>query len=341
MKENQTALLSDPQRAISEALTPEIAQDAARTWQAEGATLRSIPAVQNFVYAVERDDGPAILRFTHESHRSAQEVEAEVRWMQDLHERGLPVPEVRYSQNGALVETADSSHGRFLVTCFKRLAGQAPDPTDLRVWNPSMFEQLGAVMARLHQAAYEAAWTPASLARRSWREENVAQNFHFYVPADEKMVHRAFDRLLGELDLWPRARDSYGLIHADLNHANFFITSGGLDIFDFDDSCYFWFAYDLVVPIFHFPAAAQPEFDAKAREALVALLRGYESVRRLSTQWLETMPLLFKWRDLVTYGFFYQQLKIGNLPERLRTTFLSMRARIEADRPIAEVGSAR
>ncbi len=157
------------------------------------------------------------------------------------------------------------------------------------------------------------------------------------MPVGEKAVHEAFDRVLQKLDRLPLSRESFGLIHADLNHANFFLTSTGLNIFDFDDSCYCWFAYDLLAPIFHFPAAEQRVMDAKAQRALRLLLRGYESVRRFNRAWLELLPLLLKWRDLLTYGFFYEQLEITALPDGMRRTFLAMRARIEADRPIAEI----
>lgn len=265
----------------------------------------------------------------------------EVSWLIDLKQRGLPVPAFYPSRQDELVETVESDQGRFVVTCFERLAGVEPDPGQPGCWSAQIFEELGAMMARLHQASYEAAWNPAALARRGWREESVAQNFHFYVPMGEKAVHEAFDRVLAKLDALPRSRDSFGLIHADLNHANFFVTPAGLNIFDFDDSCYCWFAYDLLVPIFHFPAAEQEVMNAQAQRALRSLVRGYESVRRFNPAWLELLPLLFKWRDLLTYGFLYEQLEIEELPERMRRTFLAMRARIESDRPIAEIGDAR
>ena len=70
------------------------------------------------------------------------------------------------------------------------------------------------------------------------------------------------------------------------------------------------------------------------------MLRGYESVRRFNPAWLKWLPLLLQWRDLLTYGFFYEQLETAALPVHLREKFLAMRARIEAGRPIAEIGDA-
>jgi amicoumacin kinase len=130
------------------------------------------------------------------------------------------------------------------------------------------------------------------------------------------------------------------LIHADLNHANFFIVHEGLNVFDFDDSCFCWFAYDLIVPIFHFPTTNQIAMDAATQHDFRSLLRGYELSRPFDRDWLDWLPLFLNWRDLLTYGFSYEQLEIAGLPDKLRQTFLGMRARIEADRPIAEIGDA-
>ncbi len=333
-------LRSPPQRAVAAAATEALARQAAELWDGTLIGREPVRAVQNYVFAIERAGRPAILRLTHESHRSVEEVEAELRWILDLKECGLPVAAPYRSRRDCRTETVPSAQGGFVVSCFEHLAGTEPDPKNPELWTDRMFEQLGALTARIHQASYDAAWTPATLPRRNWREESVAQNFHFYVPVGEKAMHDAFDRVLAKLDALPRSRDAYGLIHGDLNHANFLLTPDGLKVFDFDDSCYCWFAYDLIVPIFHFPSADETEMNARARHAFRLLLRGYESVRRFNPAWLKWLPLLLQWRDLQTYGFFYEQLEISALPENLRQKFLGMRARIEAGRPIAEIGGA-
>lgn len=340
MKAKSRPLRSTPQRAIAAAVTSEIVRSAADLWGAENSAPRPIPAVQNFVFSIGRTGSPAVLRLTHESHRSLAEVESELCWMIDLKERGLPVAGAFRSVRNTLTEPIGSAHGRFVAVCFKCLPGVEANPAQPEFWSTRMREQLGSIMAQMHQAAAAAGWKPETLSRGTWRDESVARNFHSYVPASEKSVHRAFDRVRAELDSLPRSRESFGLIHADLNHANFLITPGGLNIFDFDDSCYSWFAYDLIVPIFHQPTADQTAMDAKARATLDLLLQGYERVRPFDRAWLEWLPLFLKWRDLLTYGFFYEQLEIGKLPAQLRKTFFGMRARIEADRPIADLSAA-
>ena len=63
-------------------------------------------------------------------------------------------------------------------------------------------------------------------------------------------------------------------------------------------------------------------------------------VRRFDRGWLEVVSVFFKCRDLITCGFFWEQLELAALPESVAENFLAMRARIEADRPIAEISDA-
>ena len=212
--------------------------------------------------------------------------------MIDLKECGLPVAVPYRSRRDCRTETVSSAQGKFVAACFEHLDGVEPDPANPELWTDQMFEQLGAVTAKMHQASYDAAWTQATLPRRTWREESVAQNFHFYVPVGEKAVHEAFDRVLAKLDALPRSRDAYGLIHADLNHANFFLTPGRLNVFDFDDSCYCWFAYDLIVPIFHFPGRRSSRDECQGASTRFAFSCADTRAFAVSIRaWLKWLPL--------------------------------------------------
>jgi Ser/Thr protein kinase RdoA (MazF antagonist) len=337
---NDAPLRSSAQRAIEQALTPDVLQRAASFWNAPLDSLSALRGVQNFVYALDLPGAPSILRLTHESHRRVDEVEAELCWINDLAARKLNVTPPRRSRAGALLEVLESRHGRFIATCFERARGVPLDPTDPVMANATVFENLGAMIGALHNAARERAWTERSLSRPNWREESVVRNFKLYVPETDALTQRGFDRALREFDSLPRSRESYGLIHGDLNHANLFVADGQLTAFDFDDSCFFWFAYDLAVAIYHLPPAENQEVtNENARRIFRSLISGYQRVAPFEPDWLERIPLFLKWRDLLIYGFYYEQLAIDSLPERLQKNFVAMRERIEADRPIADISA--
>ena len=119
MSESPAPLRSAGQRPIAQALTPEVARDAANLWVTDSSALAPLRAVQDFVYAVESPAGASILRLTHESHRELGEVEAELCWIHDLAQRGLRVAWPRRSKQGAFVETVESRGGRFFATVFR------------------------------------------------------------------------------------------------------------------------------------------------------------------------------------------------------------------------------
>jgi Ser/Thr protein kinase RdoA (MazF antagonist) len=297
--------------------------------------------VQNFVYAIEVSEARSILRLTHESHRRVDEVEAELLWINDLATRKLNVARPRRSRSGELLEVIESRHGRFIATSFERAQGVPLDPTDPAMWNARIFENWGAMIGALHNAAREGAWTERSMPRPSWREESVVRHFKLHVPETDALVRCAFDRVINALDSLPRSTESYGLIHGDLNHGNLFVADGQPAVFDFDDSCFSWFAYDLAVAIYHLPAGQnQKATNENARQVFRSLIRGYQRVACFEPVWLEWIPLFLKWRDLLIYGFFFEQLAIDSLPEWLQKNFTAMRERIEADRPIADISTA-
>ena len=197
MKRPGAPLRSAPQRALAAAVTPELAQVAAGFWEVKGALPKPLHAVQNFVFAIERTAGSAILRLTHEAHRSPSEVEAELRWILDLAERGLAVAKPYRSKSDAWLEAVASSNGQFIATCFERFANIEPSSHDPASWDEQLLKNLGSTIAKLHRASREAAWDPAALSRPSWRQESGVRNFHSLVPATETSVHRAYDRVLG------------------------------------------------------------------------------------------------------------------------------------------------
>jgi Ser/Thr protein kinase RdoA (MazF antagonist) len=214
---DQAPRRSDTDRAIAAAVTTELLARAAKHWIGEVSNLTALRAVQNFVYAADFPHGPSILRLTHDSYRTADEVKAELQWIQDLASRGLSVSTPLPTNSGSFVESIDSSHGRFIATCFLRAKGTPPDPKNPAQWNEALFEKWGAFIAGLHEAARMRAWTPASLGRNRWNEEIVVRDYRRFVPASEVAAREAFDRLFLKLRALPQSSESFGLTHADFH----------------------------------------------------------------------------------------------------------------------------
>jgi Ser/Thr protein kinase RdoA (MazF antagonist) len=119
-------------------------------------------------------------------------------------------------------------------------------------------------------------YTPAAgRLRFGWEQDELFRNIGSYLPQTDDIVWVEYSRLIKWLSGHPQDRDTYGLIHGDFGPTNFRYRNGSLTVFDFDDSCYHWYAYDLAVTIY-------PHGWRKGAKGLLeALLEGYlEEFRR-------------------------------------------------------------
>lgn len=64
-------------------------------------------------------------------------------------------------------------------------------------------------------------------------------------------VHKIAEALISEIMGLPKDSDSYGLIHYDIRPWNFIIDGEKINVFNFDDSLYGWFALDVGVALYH------------------------------------------------------------------------------------------
>ena len=67
------------------------------------------------------------------------------------------------------------------------------------------------------------------------------------LPDRLQVVGQRIQSTLEEIKSLPKDQNSFGMIHGDFNDGNFTVdySNGAITAFDFDDSCYFWFVYEL------------------------------------------------------------------------------------------------
>lgn len=150
--------------------------------------------------------------------------------------------------------------------------------------------KLGEVLAKFHLATQDFAQTrPNDLSLAGWRE------VYDGIPA--KAANEAFPglraRMGRELDqmdkLWPSDLPS-GVIHADLFPDNvFFLQDGVSGLIDFYFACTDSYAYDLIICLNAWCFEADFAFNVTKARALVS---GYQSVRALTPEEIEALPLL-------------------------------------------------
>src|SRR5204862_203499 len=110
------------------------------------------------------------------------------------------------------------------------------------------FRLRGRTLGQIH--ALSKAYLPSHSFRRfAWDEDKLLLDINGFLPKSEKIVWREYDMLKERLKDYPKSRQTYGLIHGDLGETNYRYQGTQLNIFDFDDCCYHWFAYDLAIAI--------------------------------------------------------------------------------------------
>ncbi|MBU3926468.1 MAG: hypothetical protein KKB74_01580, partial [Bacteroidetes bacterium] len=92
------------QNEITGLLNNQLISFAATHWSATGK-IELLDNVANFVYQFQSGNQWKILRITHCSHRSEDEIVAELDWVNFLHNHGVPVARPYPSTNQRFTET--------------------------------------------------------------------------------------------------------------------------------------------------------------------------------------------------------------------------------------------
>ena len=87
-------------------------------WNATGEAIL-LDDVSNFVYEFPSQDERRILRLTHSSHHTEDEIVVELDWLKFLIQDGVPASQPLLSQNGRLSECYPVEGSYVVATVFE------------------------------------------------------------------------------------------------------------------------------------------------------------------------------------------------------------------------------
>jgi Ser/Thr protein kinase RdoA (MazF antagonist) len=163
--------------------------------------------------------------------------------------------------------------------------------------------------------------------RMSWYEDDVWVNAEQYLSPEEQSARRELSVLRDWLKDQPKSKGEYGLVHGDLCAANFFVHDNLVTLFDFDDSSYHWFIYDLVCAVA--PAAFRPVDERHPLRD--AILEGYVKAHPLPEDWEAKFNQFLRMRGLYLF-ILHQRNWHGDPAENPKRGFID-RLRISFDEP--------
>jgi Ser/Thr protein kinase RdoA (MazF antagonist) len=267
----------------------------------------------NLVYYYERDGQQRILRISYRPDRPVEYIQAELHFVKYLAENGVRVSAPIPSEKGNLVEVIRAAGIPFIVVSFVRGRGMRVPDNGYRYCEgvpiQEYFQNWGQVLGQMHWLAKTYQPLSETVKRPEWHTRDYFTGF----PYGDRLpvIQTKYDHLLAELHALPKDVDSYGLVHFDFNDGNFTVDYGNGDItvFDFDDSCYFWFMYELACAweggigrVMYRPLVERKAFMDLYMEQV---MEGYTRENTLGSAWLDRMPLflrLIQMQELMHYA---------------------------------------
>lgn len=261
-------------------------------WEGLAGPLEVLGDRDNLVCAVSRGASRHVLRLTHSDRRTEDQVTAEMHFVDYLAREGVDVATPLPSRSGSLVERVEARSGYFSACLLTWAPGQRVTYRS-SLWTEPMIGAWGRTLGRIH--ALSRTYEPLPEAPRfSWRDDDVWANALTYLPARETVARERRVELQPRLERLPQAPESFGMIHGDLGSANFHVEGQRLVVFDFDDCCLHWYAYDIAVALWAYRLLGP---DDRQRHR-TTWLQGYQSVCALEPLWLPILDLFFELRAL-------------------------------------------
>jgi Ser/Thr protein kinase RdoA (MazF antagonist) len=323
---------------ITKRYNDQILDEAIRRFDIPEDQIALLDGFESYIYEFERDDAEYILRVGHSRRRTVDLIRGEVDWINHLSAGGAGVAHAITSSRGELVEAIDDDHGgQFLVTAFQKAPGR---PSWEAGWSPELYQTYGKLLGRIH--ALSKSYTPADPAwrRPEWNDPSNLDVLRWLPESEPRLIER-FRQIDAYLEALPRDDESYGLIHQDAHPGNFFVDDAGrITLFDFDDSVYSWYVYDIAMVVFYM-IVVDDDPEGLLRSFWPQFWAGYCEENTLDPIWLAEIPHFMKLREVDNYALLHRSY--GDLEaidpdeDRWVTAFLRDRKRrIEENVPLVD-----
>nr|WP_307471951.1 phosphotransferase [Paenibacillus harenae] len=272
----------------------------------EGYEIKPVKAHdggRNVVYTCEKEGTYAkILRIVFLNDRSREDILGELEYVRYLFEHGGSVSDVVSSLKGNLLEEITHNNHIFFICLFKKAKGKMLVENHYRYREGApiteYYYNCGKVLGKLHQISK--GYTPVHR-RYSFYDKYNAEYIEKLIPGSLSLLKEKLVQLCKTLEELDRNRESFGMIHFDYNDGNYSIDfdNGQISVYDFDNSCYCWYMFDLASLWTNGVGWIQFEPDAGKRKKFMddyfkTALEGYRSETRIEDSMLEKLPLFIQ-----------------------------------------------
>lgn len=249
----------------------------------------------NAIYPFEYEGKRRFLRFAPCVEKDKSNILGELDFIRYLKQRGYPVLRTVPSKNNRELLEVNTPWGEYYAVVFEGVAGVRLDQTD---YSYDMCKKHGKALGWLHKLSSE--YKPGKVLRWSYKDvlswvEKALSNF-----PDEDLA-RQETRLLNDFfSKLPINEQIYGMIHYDMELDNIFYDqlTDMLNIIDFDDSMYHWYAMDIERVLANIAEEVSYKDYSLMRDCFI---NGYKEEFNISDEMLSYLPVFGRFADL--YGY--------------------------------------
>lgn len=128
-------------------------------------------------------------------------------------------------------------------------------------------------------------------------------------------------------------KESYGLIHGDINVGNFLVDHGAVTLFDFDECQYSWFVEDIAIQLFYlvyvYGDDSIDERHLQCQRFMEHFLKGYSKENTISDYELTLIPLFLRLREIIVYTGMYRSFDMSDINDWTKDYLAQSKVRIE------------
>jgi Ser/Thr protein kinase RdoA (MazF antagonist) len=273
-------------------------------WQGDENSIQPVSDSANYVFSFIKTGKKYYLRLASSDERTKNQIAAELDFVAFLQRGGLSVATPAASVGQRLIEEINFA-GTLLFACvFEEAEGERftydPDKS-----NREHFRLRGETLGQIHALSREYRRS-GNFRRLAWDEDKLLVEAERFLPETETIIWQKFGELKDKLRVYPQSGETFGLIHGDFGETNYRFQNNRLNVFDFDDSCYHWFLYDIAVTIY--PHGWRRE----GRQLLDWLLEGYSRKMSLEIK-LSDITMFCEWRLVYMFLVYARKWGLNNL----------------------------
>lgn len=248
---------------------------------------------------------PVVFRVHRPGYHDLEELESEMVWMEEIgRDTDIHLPAIFRGRDGKIIQNMNTSDGaKLYCSVISFLEGKVVGDLEGDELAEAV-RQIGEITAKLHLQAIKRDKSVV-LKRFSWDIHNFFdkdgvwgswRDFPGISTMDYEFLEKCQEKMTEKMEHYGRSNEHYGVIHADLHFYNIIRNQGVNQIFDFDDSGYGFYMYDL--------GCTFVTYSENLSYLTEAWVEGYEKHRKLTDADREMLPMFVLLRRIVRLAWF-------------------------------------